>query len=521
MLLLPVLLSAPSYQCGTHSTSTHRYGTHSSSPRRATLPRLNFFDNLLGKKDEDVPEDDKPLSAEAKRLRADKLKLQADLAELEARELKLQSASLAAPQPLRPPPPTTLSPPPPLWPAPSPTAPGSAPSAIALCDAIAKDTAGRLGERLEPMQALLLEAWSQGRAAQQAEIMRLKRQLDVAVKLQSARKPTESMSWEDKLTAAATLAEEKTRSMATEDGIESINKLLELSENRTNLNDFERRSRARALTKATFRLFQRLTTYDEEEDLAGDAAKVPVPGEGVVVISAARTRLRLLERHETAALVEYRLFASALAECEELERVAGTPTQLNEEAANANVTGFVGRWARLAFGNERWQQILQEEEDEEVKKQLQSSGSDLPVWLDLLSTQLTRSAQGVFQNPVIDIEAVADTYSFFPLLLAGLAARQGNLELFAVYYCARQLARINLMTLAEYEGRAAPMQPDQLASQQEALLVKRLFGSLVGYAGAAFFFGWVIVALLAGVAAWQLFSIGFDFLFAPPDPLAF
>jgi hypothetical protein len=102
-----------------------------------------------------------------------------------------------------------------------------------------------------------------------------------------------------------------------------------------------------------------------------------------------------------------------------------------------------------------------------------------------------------------------------------LAARQGNLELFAVYYCARQLARINLMTLAEYEGRAAPMQPDQLASQQEALLVKRLFGSLVGYAGAAFFFGWVIVALLAGVAAWQLFSIGFDFLFAPPDPLAF
>jgi hypothetical protein len=75
MLLLPVLLSAPSYQCGTHSTS-NRYGTHSSSPRRATLPRLNFFDNLLGKKDEDVPEDDKPLSAEAKRLRADKLKLQ-------------------------------------------------------------------------------------------------------------------------------------------------------------------------------------------------------------------------------------------------------------------------------------------------------------------------------------------------------------------------------------------------------------------------------------------------------------
>jgi hypothetical protein len=111
--------------------------------------------------------------------------------------------------------------------------------------------------------------------------------------------------------------------------------------------------------------------------------------------------------------------------------------------------------------------------------------------------------------------------AIFPLLLAGLAARQGNLELFAVYYCARQLARINLMTLAEYEGRAAPMQPDQLASQQEALLVKRLFGSLVGYAGAAFFFGWVIVALLAGVAAWQLFSIGFDFLFAPPDPLAF
>jgi len=391
---------------------------------------------------------------------------------------------------------------------------------VALCEAIAADVGGRFSP-LAPLQEVMLEAWSEGRAAQQSEITKLRRQIEQAVKLQAEAGPVEEQSFGDQWAQAVKLAEEQSRSNG--DDLESVNVLLELSENSTRSSITERGARARALTKATFKLFRRLTPYDEAEEEKGDAAKVPVPGEGVVAVEASKVRLRLLERHEAAACVEYRLFAYALSGCDELEGVAGVPKTLDEEGTLSSVTGFLGRWARLSLGSEMWQEMIDAEEDAEIKEKLQSSGSDLPVWLDALSTQLTKSARpGLFQDSAyIDLTEISEQYSFFPLLLAGLAARQGNLELFAVYYIARVLGRINLGALAEFEGRAAPLQPDQLVSQQEAQLVKKPLAEVISFAALAFGFSWLLLLLLGGALAWQFGNGVVDLFFAAPDPLAF
>ncbi len=197
---------------------------------------------------------------------------------------------------------------------------------------------------------------------QRSEIELLKRQVDTAVKLQ-AEKPS---NWQEEWAAAAKLAEAQARNGGNED-IQSIENLLTLSENRSDASSFERRARARSVTKATFQLLRRLTPYDEADEEAGDAAKVPLPGEGVVVVNAARGRLRLLERHEAARCVEYRLFAECLAACDALEELAGAPATLEEEAAISNFTGFVSQWARTTLGKETWQEIVDAEEDAEVR----------------------------------------------------------------------------------------------------------------------------------------------------------
>ena len=81
---------------------------------------------------------------------------------------------------------------------------------------------------------------------------------------------------------------------------------------------------------------------------------------------------------------------------------------------------------------------------------------------------LTRSAKGgLFTPDELDLEDISEDFSLFPILLGGLAFRQGNLELFTIYYLARVLARINLQAMAVYQGRDAPMNPDVLVSQQE------------------------------------------------------
>ena len=55
------------------------------------------------------------------------------------------------------------------------------------------------------------------------------------------------------------------------------------------------------------------------------------------------------------------------------------------------------------------------------------------------------------------------------------AASQSPPEVVAIYYLARQLGRINVLALAEYEGLSRPAQPDRLVSEQESRLT--IFGA--------------------------------------------
>ena len=99
-----------------------------------------------------------------------------------------------------------------------------------------------------------------------------------------------------------------------------VSELWQMADNITLSSSTERRARARAVTRASFKFLSTLTVYDEEEELKGDDGKVAVPGEGLVSVSASRQRLRLLERHETANCVEYRMFAAALANDDAVDR---------------------------------------------------------------------------------------------------------------------------------------------------------------------------------------------------------
>ena len=126
----------------------------------------------------------------------------------------------------------------------------------------------------------------------------------------------------------------------------------------------------------------------------------------------------------------------------------------------------------------------------------------------------------------VDLEEVIESFSLFPLLLVGLAFRQGNTELFPIYFIMRLLAKINLGALATHEGRAPPMQPDQLVSQQEALLIKKTQGEVLTVLGVTLLLTWLLGVVLTGVLAWQLGGAALGLLgvadpFGAPDPLAF
>ena len=114
--------------------------------------------------------------------------------------------------------------------------------------------------------------------------------------------------------------------------------------------------------------------------------------------------------------------------------------------------------------------------------------------------------------------------SSFPALLVGLALTSSNLEPLAVYYLARQLARINLRALAEHEGRVAPTYVDRIVSEEEARFLEVPSDDKVqtieidGFAGLLIPLALLVVLLLG---AGNLFSFLYDIAFPPPDPLAF
>jgi len=78
--------------------------------------------------------------------------------------------------------------------------------------------------------------------------------------------------------------------------------------------------------------------------------------------------------------------------------------------------------------------------------------------------------------------------------------------------------------MAVYQGRDAPMNPDVLVSQQEALIVKQTTDDVIGLFGVGFLLTTLISFALSATLVYQvisallaLFGIGGE----PPDPLAF
>jgi hypothetical protein len=274
----------------------------SISSRRIGGSPVCFFDFFKTKEEDEVEEKaDKaaePTDAELKRLKAEKLALKAEVAALEAEKLQAGASVLRPPSPL---------PPPPVPVAPAPSPPPSVPDAAVgetvaeLCVSIDRMSSAMDLESSQELQRSVVSAWGAAKLSQQSEIASLRRQLDSAVELEAAAKTDEEMSFGETMSSVSLRIEETERSRKDFVG---PNDLWIMAENRSN-SAVERAKRARALTRATFKFLSGLTAYDEEEDQAGDDAKVAVPGEGLVSVNANRQRLRLLERHEAANCVEY------------------------------------------------------------------------------------------------------------------------------------------------------------------------------------------------------------------------
>jgi hypothetical protein len=399
----------------------------------------------------------------------------------------------------------------------------SASSLEELCRTVDAESAGRLGD-LGALHALLERVWDEGRSSQQEEIATLKRQLEAARRVKAEEKPREAQSFGEAWQSAWQLTEEQARS---DKAAITIEELFEISENRTALSSAERRERARALSRSVFRFLRGLRPSDaDDENEGGSEAAVAVPGEGVVDVDGGRLRLRLLERHEAAACVEYRIFGEMLAASDELASAGAVALVVDGEAVAGNVTGFFGRWARASLSPESWEEMLDSEEDDEIRSMLQSEGDDLIPWLDMTVGLLVRSAKGgLFRDGnEIDLEEVSGEFSLFPLLLTLFAFRQGNLELYTVYYLMRVLAARNAEALAAYEGRDVPARPDQLVSAQEAAFVQKTQADALSFVGFSVLFTWLLATAITFTLFWQLGGAvvdTFGLAGAAPDPLAF
>lgn len=427
---------------------------HAPQIRRAGKPAIAFFNFGRNKEESDgeTAEDALSEELEVKKLQAKKLALQAELAELEA-ETSEERAKRARPP--SDPPPMPTSPPP--SPAPATVSSSGAEAAgetVAQLCVLLQRMAEKQGlESSDALQRTVLSSWTAARRAQQGEMERLRRQIETAVKLQ-AEVPSLEGSFDQTRAQMMQRVEEAERSRTQ--GVDTM-ELWRLAENRTG-SVAERQARARALTKACFKYLASFNAYDEEADALGEDGMVPVPGEGLVSVVGSQKRLRLLERHEAASCVEYRIFASTLADDDSLATVAGTPSLLSEVDVTGNMTGLLSRWAEGAFGDdEEWQEMMASEDMADVREEFDVEGS-LAGWLEPLSEMLGRSTKpSLSAGALLDLDEVVARVTLFPLALASFTGRQGNVELLTVYYIARLLGRLNVNALAQCVPARPPL----------------------------------------------------------------
>lgn len=192
--------------------------------------------------------------------------------------------------------------------------------------------------------AAMTEAYELAARGQRDEIPELKRRLAAAEELLRERKADGDGDGgpQQAFGRAAVEATERDRSLTTAPE-QVLNDLLQLSENRTDT-AAEAKSRARAVSRKFFELLRRVSgepSFTSGPRPAEDDV-LPVPGEGMVCVSALRARLRLLERHEKAGLVEYRIFAETLSRADGLSRCVGRLQVEGSEGVNRVVQLLLG-----------------------------------------------------------------------------------------------------------------------------------------------------------------------------------
>ena len=197
---------------------------------------------------------------------------------------------------------------------------------------------------------------------------------------------------------------------------------------------------------------------------------------------------------------------------------AGLPWLLTESESNGNVSGLVSRWSQMVMGDDKeWQALVEEDEGFDANSTLSS-------WLEPLSEVLGRSTNlQMSPEDILDLDELVARVTLFPLLLVGLASRQGNLVLFVVYYLARLLGRLNVKALASYEARELGMtSADEQVAEQEASFVRKAQQETLNSFGIALLINVVIFFGISAFIVWQL-SAGLLGAFTPepPDPLAF
>jgi hypothetical protein len=309
---------------------------------------------------------------------------------------------------------------------------------------------------------------------------------------------------------------------------------------------------SRDLAKDTFKLFAALTEAPEVEE-----ERIPVPGKGLIPTSSLRQRLKVLEQHEAASCVEYRLFAVALSNDDSLEGALGSCFIEDKQQAARSSSAFFSRvtsapgmmpmpgmpmpgmpMAGMGPGMPMFEMSLDTVDgvpNFEAMKPPDLADLEnrvLRSWLPPLA-DLLGSSKKAPSTPKLPPGMVAlgpgvslgEEASLFPLFLTSVAS-QGNFEPLIVYYLSRLVGRFNVQAVARSVSRAQPLKPDEIVTEQESKYLSRIQQEAFEKAGSSLGFSLFLSSAFSLFVLYAIFSTLYGLvsgIFAPPpvDPLSF
>ena len=497
----PVVVAAFGLLAWAPSPTTPRL--HAASHRPVLLPRM--------------------CDAERQALEAERLALEAERKALAAERAALEAERLVS----------ALEPAPAPAPTPTPAPPPPTPVDIGPMANMLRTALTALTENREPSQpvedlvAAATEAWTEAMTTQREEIEILRARVPLAEAAYTQMNAVKfEKLWE---TASAEVNERERANKETT----SFRDLLQLSEEESeDESDLERKSaRARKLSKAIFDFHSyRIAAPTINAEGQQDDTEVVVPGEGVVLLNRTRARLELLERHDAAGVVEYRLFGAALSASQSFSAAAaaGLPAAGEEDAAVAQA---VGRYIRF-LPNFDAEELRQDLDGEAVTEEEKLNAEELmaaakgekrpPFWLEEHGNLARRWQQFDTEE---DLEAALDI-SFpvpvFPALVFLMCVRLGSFEPVATYVVARTVARLNLQALEPAKALAPAKELDRQIAVQEQQLIDDFAQSAVVWLSAGSF-AIVVLSFIGLFLAWGAVRDIVLVLLAgpaPPDPFS-